>query len=342
MNCDKLPKVSIIILNWNGWEDTIECLESIYHSNYSNYNVIVIDNHSDNDSIQKIKDYSKGKIKVKSDFFVYDSKNKPIEFHEYTDNDVKNLDSERISKIDLDIRKLTIIKNNKNYGFSKGSNIGIDYAIKILNPNYIFLLNNDTVIDKDSLFNLVNVGESDEKIGVIGSKEYYYYPTKKQNRIHSAGGKINFIKYPGYYPINYELKDEKKDMENIYECDWITGAAMMLKIKNTPLFLNTEFFFGCEDIDLCIRQKKAGFRIVVSPKSKIWHKMGISRKKKYHNLEKGFFQVINGRTRNIKTNLQFLKMHNDKYYQTLPLYIPTLIKQYLYDIFLKLKYEIKR
>ncbi len=52
------PQVAIIILNWNGWFDTIECLESIYQINYPNYQVIVVDNNSSDDSIKKIKDYA--------------------------------------------------------------------------------------------------------------------------------------------------------------------------------------------------------------------------------------------------------------------------------------------
>jgi len=51
----KWPKVAIIILNWNGWEDTIECLESVFRNTYQNYQVIVVDNGSTNGSIEKIK-----------------------------------------------------------------------------------------------------------------------------------------------------------------------------------------------------------------------------------------------------------------------------------------------
>ena len=78
-----IPLVSIIILNWNGWSDTVECLESIYHLNYSNYQVIVVDNNSTDDSIQKINDYAMGKLKVKSNFFKYDPTDKPIEILKY-------------------------------------------------------------------------------------------------------------------------------------------------------------------------------------------------------------------------------------------------------------------
>jgi len=78
------PKVSIIILNWNGWKDTIECLESVYQITYPNYNVIVVDNGSEDESIEKIREYCKGKIKVESKFFEYNLGNKPIKIIEYT------------------------------------------------------------------------------------------------------------------------------------------------------------------------------------------------------------------------------------------------------------------
>jgi len=52
----KWPKVAIIILNWNGWKDTIECLESVVRKAYSNYQVIIMDNNSTDDSIEKMKD----------------------------------------------------------------------------------------------------------------------------------------------------------------------------------------------------------------------------------------------------------------------------------------------
>ena len=50
----KWPKISIIILNWNGWKDTIECLESLYQITYPNYEIILVDNGSIDESIKKI------------------------------------------------------------------------------------------------------------------------------------------------------------------------------------------------------------------------------------------------------------------------------------------------
>ncbi len=74
------PKVVIIILNWNGWIDTIECLESLYRITYPNYEIIVVDNGSENESVEKIKNYALGNIKSSSYYFEYCLDNKPIKY----------------------------------------------------------------------------------------------------------------------------------------------------------------------------------------------------------------------------------------------------------------------
>ncbi len=61
------PKVYVIILNYNGWADTIECLESVLRNDYLNYQVIVLDNNSPNNSIEYIKAWAEGNVWLKSD-----------------------------------------------------------------------------------------------------------------------------------------------------------------------------------------------------------------------------------------------------------------------------------
>ena len=165
------PKVSIITLNWNGWKDTIECLESLYQITYPNYDIIVVDNGSKDESTAKLEIYCEGEIKVESKFFEYSGENKPIKIIGYTreeaeagggkENEVAGLPSNR---------KLILIKNEKNYGFAEGNNSGMRYALKALNPEYVLLLNNDTVVDKEFLGVLVKAGMSYERIGICGAK----------------------------------------------------------------------------------------------------------------------------------------------------------------------------
>lgn len=136
------PLVSIILLNWNGYEDTLEALESLYQINYPNYNVIVADNNSTNDSIEKIKEYALGNIRVETEYTKYVD-NKPIKLTIVNEGEYSEIDNTS----DENEKKLLLIKNNENYGFAKGNNIAIDYTIKYDNPDYILLLNNDTIVD---------------------------------------------------------------------------------------------------------------------------------------------------------------------------------------------------
>lgn len=271
------PKVAIIILNWNGWKDTIECLESLYQINYLNYDVIVVDNASKDESIEKIKEYVRGEIEVKSKFFTFNPENKPIKMIEYTNEELefKNADIEKDSTTPSN-RKITLIKNDGNYGFSEGNNIAIRYALKFLNPNYVLLLNNDTVVDRNFLLEMVKVAEENEKIGIVGSKIYYYDYERKNNVIWFAGGKINKLSGHTYHE---GINNEEKSIHNkTKECEYITGCSMLIRDKLLHQIdgFDKIFFAYYEDVDISIRATNAGWKNVYVPASKIWHKVSKS------------------------------------------------------------------
>jgi len=274
------PRVSIIILNWNGWKDTIECLESLYRIDYPNYDVIVVDNGSQDDSIQKIKEYAKGKIEVNSKFFKYNPNNKPIKVFEVNENEAKQGKFNRplYEKFDVD-RRMILIKNKKNYGFTGGNNIGMKFALSVLNPDYVLLLNNDTVVEKDFLKELVKVAESDEKIGIVGPKIYYYDYNGRSDIIQSAGAKINLRTGANHIIGRYEIDVGQYDEAK--EVDYVSGACLLVKsgvLKKVGL-LDPEYFTYWEETDLCMRVKKAGYKILYAPQAKIWHKESVSWKK---------------------------------------------------------------
>ena len=128
------PRVSIIILNWNGWRDTIECLESVFQIDYPNYYVIIVDNGSENESLVKIKDFCLGKIQNPSSLFKYSLDNKTVKVLDYTRQDAESGggNEDLISYLPSN-KRLILIKNEKNYGFSEGNNIAIRYALNALN-----------------------------------------------------------------------------------------------------------------------------------------------------------------------------------------------------------------
>lgn len=258
----KWPKVAIIILNWNGWRDTIECLESLYQITYPNYEVIVVDNGSEDDSISQIKRYCEGKIRIDSDFFKYNQANKPIKTVEYTWNEAEN-------GIDHFNSRLIIIKGEKNYGFAEGNNFAMRYALRALHPDYLLLLNNDTVVESRFLEELVSVGESNEKIGIVGPKVCCY---AKPNKIQSAGVMLRWNtgrqKVIGLNEIDTNQFDELNDVDYVTGCALLAKAELIKKIG----YLKPEYFAYWEETDWCIRACKAGYRVLCSPKSKIRHK----------------------------------------------------------------------
>ena len=269
------PNVSIVILNWNGWEDTIECLESLYKIDYPNYDTIIVDNDSINDSIKNIKNFAEGKIKVTSNFFENSTNNKPIKVFEYTKKESENATfNEEIENLPSN-KKLILIQNEKNDGFPGGCNIGMKYAVN-KGTDYILLLNNDTVVDKNFLCELVDFAETKSSIGVVGSKIYYYY---EPNKIQAAGGKIRWWLGEISTYGNNELDNGQYDQ--IAERDYVYGTSFLLRkeVLDKISYMDTSFFFGVEEFDYCTSAKKAGFKIFYVPSSKVWHKAGASSSK---------------------------------------------------------------
>ena len=234
------PRISFIILNWNGLEDTIECLNSVYQITYSNFDVVIVDNGSIDNSVEKIKEWANSNSKI----------------------------------------SISIIKNDKNYGFAQGNNIGIRYALESLNPDYVLLLNNDTVVDKEFLTTIIKTAKNDEKIGIIGPMAYSYIG----NLPFFEGG----IDLFGYTWIkNYHIK---KDIKPIIEAPHIWGTCMLVKrdlINELYPFFDPSYFLYCEETDACWRARLAGYKIIIDTNSFIYHKVGATSTK--HNIKTYYF-----------------------------------------------------
>ncbi|MCX8008994.1 MAG: glycosyltransferase family 2 protein, partial [Patescibacteria group bacterium] len=156
--------VSIIILNWNGKNDTLRCLESIAGLTKKNcrVDVYIVDNGSTDDSVKAIQ-------------------------HVY--------------------KTIHLIQNKENKGFAEGNNIGMRHAIKN-GTEYIWLLNNDTIVEKNSLIELLSVF-NDSNVGIASSKIYFmkghefhhdrYKSHEKGKVIWYAGGIIDWNNVYGFH-----------------------------------------------------------------------------------------------------------------------------------------------
>jgi len=235
-----------------------------------------VDNGSKDDSIEKIKEYAEGNIEAESKFFEYSDGNKPIKIIEYKREEAEAGGGKEEEIADLPSnRKLIIIKNEKNYGFADGNNIGMRYALKALNPDYVLLLNNDTVVDKDFLSHLVEFMKKNQDVGICNSLQYSYY----QREIILAAG-VNFSKF-GLTALN--AKGLKNPIfKRPFETTYASGACIFVRksLLSELGVLDEKMFIGAEDIDISLRCWIKGKKVIVVPNSVICHKHHISVEKK--------------------------------------------------------------
>jgi len=303
-----MPKVSIIILNYNNWQDTIECLESIILLNYESFNVIIVDNKSSNDSVEKLINWLQIKSSKVSLQFSFNKK--------------------ECSNFLIDKKEYIFIQSDKNNGYASGNNIGISYAMDIYNSDFFWILNNDTIVYSDSLSNLVSYSilNKDRKLGIIGSKLIYYY---NQNFIQGIGGKYNIWTGKGTH-IGDGLPVINKDIDkyNINDIDYIIGASLFISniFVNDIGLLNEEYFLYYEEIDWVLRGKLKGYRVGYCPLSIILHKEGSSTKTSILDRYPSLLSDINI----IKSRIIFTK----KFY---PYTLPLLVLSFLATIFNRIR-----
>ncbi len=174
-----------------------------------------------------------------------------------------------------------VIRNNNNLGFAGGNNIGIKYALS-KGADYILILNNDTIVDKDFLEKLVSSIKNNNKFGIAVPKIYFAKDCefhKSRYKINElgkvlwyAGGKIDWKNVIGYHVGVDEV--DRGQFDKLEETEIATGCCMLVKreVFEKVGMLNEKYFLYYEDSDFSIRTKTAGFKILYVPDSIIWHK----------------------------------------------------------------------
>ena len=305
-----MKKVYIIILNYNGWKDTIECLESVLKTDYLNYQIVVVDNNSLDNSMEYLIKWIKGDLclyipnnnPLKNLSFPIE--NKPLNYILYTQEEA--LSASPIKETDYN-NPIIFIQAEQNRGFAAGNNIGIKYAFAKNDFEYIYLLNNDAVIQTDTISKFVNY-INNKTLHLLGSIQYSYYNPKS---IQAIGG--GFSKLQANFWNYQTIKDIKK-------IDYIYGASMFFKKETLQKvgLLNEEYFLYYEEIDYAERLKKIKLKQEVVKFIGIYHKHSQTISKEDNDFREYFLE---------KNKIIFYK----NYYKYL-LFIPVLksLKKYLF------------
>jgi GT2 family glycosyltransferase len=162
---------------------------------------------------------------------------------------------------------LTLLVNSVNTGGSGGFTRGLQYAFEQEGYDYYWLLDNDVVVSKDSLKHLVSTLEKNRDIAVAGSQMCQLDNPEVTNEI---GAYVNF--HRGHLVLNRHLTRKRNNLTGIYDVDYVAAASMLVRsdvAKKAGLW--EDFFIHFDDVDWCLRIKKAGHRIVGVADSVIWH-----------------------------------------------------------------------
>ena len=247
------PRVSVIILNWNGTQDSIECLQSFKQVTYDNYQLMLVDNGSEPEKLQELKDWCNSNYQR-----IYYYNKVQIENEEY----VGNLTSDIYEK-----NSLIIIENGENLGFAAGNNVAIRFSLA-LGFEYTLLLNNDTVVEHDFLGYLMDfIIKNDSFVAITPQIRYF----NNKDIIWNCGGKIAWYANRSYFYANQHSSALPK-VDHI-EIEFITGCALLFKPQITGI-LTENFFFGEEDFEFSLRLRKMKLKVACVIDSIIYHKVG--------------------------------------------------------------------
>jgi len=215
--------VFIVILNWNGIADTLECLASVKKLDYPSYRAVVVDNGSDDGSPERLK---------------------------------------------ADHSDIPLIEHRTNLGFTGGVNAGIRYALA-RGADYVWLLNNDTLVEPHALSALVAAADSDEVIALVSPLIYDYPDTRSLQ----FGGVFADLPQQGLIPVSTPGATPSKASADKPLLLWGTALLMRVAAIRRVGYFDDRYFAYHEDLDYSLRALAAGFRTAIEPRAAVYHKL---------------------------------------------------------------------
>jgi GT2 family glycosyltransferase len=226
---DRPPHVGIILVNWNGLSDTLECVRSCLRLDGPRFRIVIVDNGSSDGSCQTL-----------AASFAADP-------------------------------RITLLSARGNLGFAGGNNRGIAWALDA-GADFVWLLNNDTIVNPTTLRALVDAASTHSRAGIFGSKIHF---RDRPDTIWFAGGFIqarghHYSRHRGMGEVDRGQYDRVEEMEFITGCSLLVRAATLRDIRR----MTEDYFLYWEDVDWCTRARLAGWQCLYVPQSTLMHKVG--------------------------------------------------------------------
>jgi len=252
-NIPSLSPVAVLLLNWNNWKDTNECLESVFQTSGVPYRIVVCDNGSQDNSLNHIATWAQ-------------SAGKPYVLLSRTEAETGGAPA--------DDSPLVLIQTGANLGFAGGNNVGLRYCLAKGGFDYVWVLNNDTVVAPDALHHLVARMQQDKAVGMCGSKLIFYH---QRDRVQAYGGSAFDATRGVVVPIGqFAHVDTACDVVAVEaKTAYVVGASMLVStpfLKSVGL-MSEDYFLYFEEIDWAFRAR-GQFKLAYADDSVVWHKEG--------------------------------------------------------------------
>jgi riboflavin kinase/FMN adenylyltransferase len=166
--------------------------------------------------------------------------------------------------------EIKVISLSKNYGFADGYNRGL----REIDSEYVVFLNSDVLVTENWLDPILDLLDSDNTIAAVQPTILSLEDKNKYEHAGAAGGFLDILGYPFCRGRIFDtVENFQEKYSNDIEVFWASGAAMVMR---TNVFkglggFDATFFAHQEEIDLCWRAKSAGFKIMATSKSKVYH-----------------------------------------------------------------------
>ncbi len=288
------PKVYIVVLNYNSWKETVECIESLFKLEYQNVEIVLVDNNSTDDSIVRLKEWMNGtgdfqleRNPLLSDLS-FPVKTKPLSYI------LNPADADRQTQVDI-----VFLTSDNNLGYAGGNNLGIRYGLSRNDADFFWVLNNDTVVPPDSLNQLIacftELMRAGKNPGILGSKLRFY---DEPNILQGVGCVFNKYTAKMRQIGTFEVDTGQYDAHS-FKVDFVIGASLFVsrELVEQAGTMSEEYFLYNEEVDWCYKAKEKGFSVSYAPKSVVYHKQGASTKNlvrdRKKNINAMFYQFRN-------------------------------------------------
>lgn len=256
-------KVNIVTVNYNSGEDTIACIRSIQKSTYKNYQVFIVDNFSNDDSLEKL-----GQACIRMEV-------------SYVFVNAEDLNDKSEVRDAISSKEIVIIRSTQNNGFASGNNIALKFLLNNRQDEFVWLLNPDTEIENTVMEDLIDISYKKQKI-ITGNLIHFYDNPK--DIMYCGGFKVKKLAH-GITSI--------KNYENLKKIDAIAGASLFTPLttfKDIGL-LPEQYFMYWEETDFCTRAKRRGYKFEVNCKSIIYDHVERTTK---NSFLKEYLYLLNG------------------------------------------------